>query len=188
MGWSYRKSVGLGPFRINISKSGIGYSVGGRGFRTGVNSRGRSYKSFSVPGTGMRYYSSSSKQGCLVALALLVAVLSGIGSLTTYFLLEDLSMKLIRTFRTMTSERFLVQKKEGQDSAAIDLHYLADGHVAGTVFLFEHAGIEDAEVPEFLRHIDEALLPWVSLEDRTLTFTVVRGHVVGDFRPDKGEA
>ena len=94
-------------------------------------------------------------------------------------------MKLIRTFRTMTSERFLVQKKEGQDSAAIDLHYLADGHVAGTVFLFEHAGIEDAEVPEFLRHIDEALLPWVSLEDRTLTFTVVRGHVVGDFSPTR---
>ncbi len=97
-------------------------------------------------------------------------------------------MKLIRTFRTMTSERFLVQKKEGQDSAAVDLHYLADGHVAGTVFLFEHAGIEDAEVPQFLHHIDEALLPWVSLEDRTLTFTVVRGHVVGDFQPDKGES
>jgi hypothetical protein len=54
--------------------------------------------------------------------------------------------------------------------------------------LFEHAGIEDAEVPGFLRQIDEALLPWVHLEDRTLTFTVVRGHVVGDFQPDKGAA
>jgi hypothetical protein len=96
-------------------------------------------------------------------------------------------MKLIRTFRTMTSERFLVQKKEGEDSAAVDLHYLANGHVAGTVFLFEHAGIEDPQVPDFLRHIDEALLPWVHLEDRTLTFTVVRGHVVGDFHPDKEE-
>ncbi len=81
MGWYYRKSVGLGPFRINLSKSGIGYSLGGGGFRTGVNSRGRRYKSFSLPGTGMRYYSSS-KQGCLLALALL----SGIGSLTTVFL------------------------------------------------------------------------------------------------------
>ena len=83
MGWTYRKSVSLGPFRVNLGKSGIGYSVGGMGFRTGVSSRGRSYKSFSVPGTGMRYYSSSSKQGCLVVLALL----SGIGSLTTLFLL-----------------------------------------------------------------------------------------------------
>ena len=87
MGWYYRKSVGLGPFRINLSKSGIGYSVGGMGFRTGVNSRGRSYRSASIPGTGMRYYSSS-KQGCLLALALLVAMFSGIGSLTTVFLLR----------------------------------------------------------------------------------------------------
>ena len=31
MGWSYRKSVNLGPFRVNISKSGIGYSLGGAG-------------------------------------------------------------------------------------------------------------------------------------------------------------
>jgi hypothetical protein len=82
MGWTYRKSVGLGPFRINISKSGIGYSLGGAGFRTGVSSRGRRHKSFSLPGTGIRYYSSS-KQSCLVVLALL----SGIGSLTTFILL-----------------------------------------------------------------------------------------------------
>lgn|GEM_PF-1905766 len=26
MGWSYRKSFGSGPFRINFSKSGISYS------------------------------------------------------------------------------------------------------------------------------------------------------------------
>lgn len=96
-------------------------------------------------------------------------------------------MKIVRTLRTSTSERFLLQKNEGQDSAAVDLHYLDDGHVAGTVFLFEHAGIKDAEVPEFLRYIDEVLLPSVSLEERTLTFTVVRGHVVGEFRPDTGE-
>ncbi len=96
-------------------------------------------------------------------------------------------MKIIRTLRTLTSERFLLQKNEGQDSAAIDLHYLDDGHVAGTMFLFEHAGIKDAEVPEFLHYIDEVLLPSVNLEERTLTFTVVRGHVVGEFRPDKDE-
>ena len=82
MGFYYRKSVNLGPFRINVSKSGIGYSLGGRGFRTGVNSRGRSYKSLSIPGTGLRY--SSSKQGCLLVLALL----SGIVSVTTIILLK----------------------------------------------------------------------------------------------------
>ena len=88
MGWSFRKSVGLGPFRINLSKSGIGYSVGGGGFRTGVNSRGRSYRSFSIPGTGIRYSSSGAQQGCLLALALPLALVSAIGSLTTVFLLR----------------------------------------------------------------------------------------------------
>ncbi len=88
MGWTYRKSVAFGPFRVNISKSGIGYSVGGRGFRTGVNSRGRRYTSVGIPGTGLRHYSSS-KQGCLLALAVLAAVLSGLGSLTTVFFLGD---------------------------------------------------------------------------------------------------
>jgi hypothetical protein len=39
----YRKSVNLGPFRVNIGKSGLGCSVGGRGFQVGKSSRGRKY-------------------------------------------------------------------------------------------------------------------------------------------------
>ena len=35
MGFYYRKSVSLGPFRVNAGKSGVGCSVGGKGFRTG---------------------------------------------------------------------------------------------------------------------------------------------------------
>ena len=61
MGWSYRKSVHLGPFRVNLSKSGIGYSVGAKDFRVGVNARGRRYESVTVPGTGLTYRSGSSK-------------------------------------------------------------------------------------------------------------------------------
>jgi hypothetical protein len=86
MGWTYRKSVGVGPFRINLSKSGVGYSVGGMGFRTGVSSRGRRYKSFTIPGTGVRYYSSSKQEGCLLALALL----SGIASTAVVLLIRIL--------------------------------------------------------------------------------------------------
>ena len=37
MGFFYRKSVTFGPFRVNLSKSGIGYSVGGKGFRVGTS-------------------------------------------------------------------------------------------------------------------------------------------------------
>lgn len=69
MGWSYRKSASFGPFRINVSRSGVGYSIGGKGFRTGVNARGRRYTSVSVPGTGLRYTKSGGKgaTGCVVA-------------------------------------------------------------------------------------------------------------------------
>ena len=60
MGWSFRRSITLGPFRINFSKSGISYSFGAAGFRTGVNSKGRKYSSMSIPGTGLRYQKSNS--------------------------------------------------------------------------------------------------------------------------------
>lgn len=55
MAWTFRKSINLGPIRITFSSSGISFSVGGRGFRTGVNARGRRYTSVSIPGTGVRY-------------------------------------------------------------------------------------------------------------------------------------
>jgi hypothetical protein len=53
MGWSFRKSVNLGPLRINLSKSGVGYSVGTRGFRVGQDARGRRYQAVSIPKTGI---------------------------------------------------------------------------------------------------------------------------------------
>ena len=69
MGFSYRKSVRLGPFRINASKSGVGWSVGTKAVRTTVTPSGRRYTTFSVPGTGLSYRTDA-KQGCVVPLAL----------------------------------------------------------------------------------------------------------------------
>ncbi|MBQ4496472.1 MAG: DUF4236 domain-containing protein [Spirochaetaceae bacterium] len=43
MSLSYRKSLKIGGVRINLSKSGIGFSTGIKGFRVGVNSRGKTY-------------------------------------------------------------------------------------------------------------------------------------------------
>jgi hypothetical protein len=40
MGWYFRKSIGFGPFRVNLSKSGVGYSFGVRGARVGTGPRG----------------------------------------------------------------------------------------------------------------------------------------------------
>jgi len=43
MAWYLRKSVKMGPVRFNLSKSGIGTSVGVKGFRVGVRPNGKSY-------------------------------------------------------------------------------------------------------------------------------------------------
>lgn len=53
MGWSFRRSAKLGPLRLNFSKSGVGWSVGGKGFRYGKDSKGRTYSQTSIPGTGI---------------------------------------------------------------------------------------------------------------------------------------
>lgn len=53
MGWSYRKSVSAGPFRINFSKRGISYSMGVKGARVNVSSRG-TYVSLSAHGITYR--------------------------------------------------------------------------------------------------------------------------------------
>jgi hypothetical protein len=55
MGWSFRKSFNFGPFRMTLGKTGVSYSVGARGFRTGINAKGRPYTSVTIPGTGLRY-------------------------------------------------------------------------------------------------------------------------------------
>ncbi|MFI0443983.1 DUF4236 domain-containing protein [Actinomadura sp. 6N118] len=53
MGWGYRKSIKMGPFRINLSKSGVGHSVGGRGARYTRTADGRREMTFHIPGTGL---------------------------------------------------------------------------------------------------------------------------------------
>jgi hypothetical protein len=86
MGWTFRRSVNLGPFRVNLSKSGVGYSLGGPGFRTGVRSNGRRYSRVSLPGTGLSYTTSTSRSrgpasasGCIVILVSLGGFI-GIGT------------------------------------------------------------------------------------------------------------
>lgn len=68
MGFRFRKSISAGPLRINFSKSGVGASVGGKGFRYTKKAGGGTRSTVSIPGTGISYvkdYSSksSSKRG-----------------------------------------------------------------------------------------------------------------------------
>lgn len=63
MGLRFRKSISLGKgARINLSKSGIGMSVGVKGARVGFNSKG-TYTSVGIPGTGIysTQYASSKR-------------------------------------------------------------------------------------------------------------------------------
>ena len=53
MALRFRKSIKIGPIRVNFSKSGVGASVGVRGFRTGIKSDGTRYTETSIPGTGI---------------------------------------------------------------------------------------------------------------------------------------
>lgn len=55
MGFRFRKSVNLGPVRLNLSKSGVGASVGGKGFRVTKKAKGGFRTTASVPGTGIGY-------------------------------------------------------------------------------------------------------------------------------------
>lgn len=41
MGWYLRKSLKIGPLRLNLSRSGLGGSVGVKGLRVGTGPRGR---------------------------------------------------------------------------------------------------------------------------------------------------
>jgi len=54
MGIFFRKSVKMGPIRFNLSKSGIGTSVGVKGLRVGVNATGKSYVSGGMGGIYFR--------------------------------------------------------------------------------------------------------------------------------------
>ena len=72
VGLYFRKSVKAGPFRINLSQRGVGWSVGAKGFRTGHSPRGRSYTTFSLPGTGVGYRCG---KGCALVLATGVALM-----------------------------------------------------------------------------------------------------------------
>lgn len=50
MGWRYRKSVKAGPFRLNFSKSGIGYSVGNKHYRVTKTAKGTVRETVTLPG------------------------------------------------------------------------------------------------------------------------------------------
>lgn len=50
MGWSFRKTINLGPLRLNLSRSGLGASFVLGGLRAGISAKGRKYLSAAAAG------------------------------------------------------------------------------------------------------------------------------------------
>lgn len=62
MGFRMRKSINLGGgVRLNLSKKGVGMSVGTKGFRVTSKAGGGIRTTTSIPGTGISYTSSTKK-------------------------------------------------------------------------------------------------------------------------------
>lgn len=89
-------------------------------------------------------------------------------------------LRWIRTLRTPASERFLALA-DGADAAAIDLHYLPNGTVAGTVILLDPRFWSESDIAAFLKSFDEDFLPDVDHAQGTLNFTVVRGQALANY-------
>ena len=61
MGFRFRKSINFGIFRVNASKTGLGWSVGVPGARYTQMANGRKRVTASIPGTGISWVEESKK-------------------------------------------------------------------------------------------------------------------------------
>ena len=56
MGFRFQRRIKIFPgVHLNLSKSGVGFSAGVRGFHVGVDAKGRRYTSAGLPGTGISW-------------------------------------------------------------------------------------------------------------------------------------
>ena len=62
MGFRFRKSKSFGPFRVNLSKSGVGWSFGNKWFRYTKKAGGGTRTTSSIPGTGISYVQDHSSK------------------------------------------------------------------------------------------------------------------------------
>jgi hypothetical protein len=56
MGLRFQRRIKVFPsLRLNLSKSGVGLSVGARGAHIGITARGQRYTSIGLPGSGLSW-------------------------------------------------------------------------------------------------------------------------------------
>ncbi len=82
--------------------------------------------------------------------------------------LAPINLTWKRTLRTASSERFLAQRG-GDDVAAVDLHYLANGTIAGTVIILKGSGLDESNIQPLLSGLEDEPLPDLDLEHTSPT-------------------
>lgn len=93
-----------------------------------------------------------------------------------------MTIEYVRVFRTASSERYFL-RSQGVELGCLDLHYLANGTVQALLILYEGTSGLGYDINFLLRHIDDVLLPEVSMEDSKLLYTVFHGRALGAFEP-----
>ena len=110
MGWGFKKTIKVVPgIRINLSKSGVSTSIGGKGFT--YNTRGR--VTTSIPGTGIRFTHNLKGARTLPPVG---SIMSGSGSLDA-----DVTERLSK--RERATQDF-VQKVLSRTSTALVNYFL----------------------------------------------------------------
>jgi hypothetical protein len=78
--------------------------------------------------------------------------------------------------------RLLSRTARDKDVAAVDLHYLTSGTIAGTVILLKDGGWKESDVPAPLGSLGEDFLPDVDLDHGNLNYAVVLGEVLWKYK------
>jgi hypothetical protein len=92
MGFSFRKSIGLGPIRLNLSKSGVGVSTGVKGARISTGPSGTKvyggwgpfrYQKQLAPGIGA--VGPGRRGGWGIGTVIMLIIVAGVWAYTKYY-------------------------------------------------------------------------------------------------------
>jgi len=170
VGWGFRKSIKVGGAKVNLSKSGVGVSVGTKGARVGVSSKGNAYTSLGSHGVYHRGNlgsgkSSGSRQGkaqsaawkgvYIVFLILSVVVLiAGLFSGSGFFIFLSIAFGLFMAYKLITFESPTEEFTEGTSLNLPD-QPLPSMTVSGETWLCEKCQAKNPMTADFCRGCGE---------------------------------
>lgn len=93
-----------------------------------------------------------------------------------------MNIEYLRAFRTPSSERFFL-RYTGIEFGCLELHYPANGTVQALLVIYDDATRPTEDIGVILKHIDDVLLPEVSLKESKLLCSVFTGRAAGSFAP-----